>query len=506
MKILPVDKIREADAYTITNEPISDIELMERAASECFYWCISHITHDRKIFIFCGPGNNGGDGLAIARMMVLKGYNVTVLLTSSEDSLSPDCLKNYQRFKDIPGSDLRIIKKGDVLPKINDNEVVIDALLGSGLARPVKGFLSDVISYINSSKAHVISVDLPSGMYCDETNQEETKSGIVHAGNTLTFSPPKLGLFFQENDTYLGEWTLFDIGIMQEFIDGVAVKNHYLDEQDIKPILRKRNKFSHKGSFGHALLICGSLGKMGAAVMAARAALRSGPGLVTVRAPYKGASIIQTAVPEAMISVDPQKEYLSEIPDLGAYTAIGAGPGISTSGQTAGALKLLIQNAGQPIIFDADAINIISENRTWLGFLPKNCIFTPHPKEFERLAGKSSNQFERNSMQLEFSFKYQSYVVLKGAHTAITTPEGICYFNSTGNPGMATGGSGDVLTGIITGLKAQGYSSLESCLLGVYIHGLAGDLALAEKGYEALIAGDIIDNLGKAFQLLYGKL
>lgn len=506
MKILPVEKIREADAYTIKNEPIPDIDLMERAASECFYWCISHIPHHKKIFVICGPGNNGGDGLVIARMMVLKGYKVVVLLTGPVDRLSPDCSVNYHRFKESPGSDLCIIQPGDALPEIKEDEVIIDALLGSGLARPVKGFISDLISHINHCKALVISIDVPSGLFCDKTNHRESNSKIVHADYTLTFAPPKLALFFQENDPYLGEWKLLDIGIMQEFIDNVSVKNYYLDEQDISKILRKRNKFAHKGTYGHSLLICGSSGKMGAAILAARASLRSGSGLVTVRVPSKGTSIVQTAVPEAMISIDPQKEFISEIPDPGAYTSIGAGPGIGTSGQTAKALKLLIQNAGQPLIFDADAINILSENKTWLGFLPKNSIFTPHPKEFERLTGKSDNQFERNRMQREFSFKYQSYVILKGAHTAITTPEGACYFNSTGNPGMATGGTGDVLTGIITGLKAQGYSSLESCLLGVYIHGLAGDLALAERGYEALIAGDLIDNLGKAFQSLYGKL
>jgi len=506
MKILPVEKIREADAFTIKNEPISDLDLMERAATECFYWCMSQIPHQKKIFVFCGPGNNGGDGLVIARMLVLKGFMVTVLLAASDDNLSSSCSKNYHRFKEIPGYDLRKIQKGDALPAIQEDDVIIDALLGSGLARPVEGLIEDIITHINLSKALVISIDVPSGLFCDETNTWNTKSKIVHADYTLTFAPPKLALFYQENDPYVGEWKLLDIGIMQEFIDGVEVKNFFLDEQDIRKILKKRNKFAHKGNFGHALLICGSLGKMGAAILAARASLRSGSGLVTVRVPSKGTFIIQTAVPEAMISIDPHQEFLSEIPDLGAYTAIGAGSGIGTSDQTARALKLLIQNAGQPLIFDADAINIFSENKTWLGFLPKHCIFTPHPKEFERLAGKSNNQFERNKMQREFSFKFQCYVVLKGAHTAITTPEGLCYFNSTGNPGMATGGSGDVLTGIITGLNAQGYSPLGSCLAGVYIHGLAGDIALTEKGYEALIAGDIIDNLGKAFKSLYGKL
>lgn len=505
MKILPVEKIREADLFTINNEPVSDIDLMERAASECFYWCISNIPHHKRVFVFCGPGNNGGDGLAVARMMFYKGYTVSVLLTGPEDRFSPNCAINYDRFKEIPGSDIRIIQKGDPLPEIREDDVILDALLGSGLTRPAESFIAEIINYINQCEVPVISIDVPSGLFCDVTNRKTKKSAIIHARYTLTFSPPKLGLFFQENDPFIGEWILLDIGIMKEFIEKVDVKNYFLDEQEIGKLLKKRNKYAHKGTFGHALLICGSLGKFGASVLSAKASLRSGAGLVTVRTPARGISIIQSSVPEVMVSVDPKDDYLSEVPDLGPYTSIGIGPGIGTSSQTARMVKLLIQNTSLPLLFDADAINILSENKTWLGFIPKNSIFTPHPKEFERLTGKSDDQFERNRIQREFSFKYQCYVVLKGAHSAVTTPDGSCYFNATGNPGMATGGSGDVLTGIIAGLMAQGYTSLESCLIGVYIHGLAGDIALIEKGYEALIAGDIIENLGKSFQTLYGK-
>jgi NAD(P)H-hydrate epimerase len=217
-------------------------------------------------------------------------------------------------------------------------------------------------------------------------------------------------------------------------------------------------------------------------------------------------SVIQTAVPEAMVSPDPENDIITTIPELTPYSSIAIGPGIGREPQTAIALKFLIQQSAIPLIFDADAINILSENKTWLGFILRDSIFTPHRKEFERIAGKSSNDFERNSLQREFSVKHQCFVVLKGAHTAITDPEGRCYFNTTGNPGMATGGSGDVLTGIIAGLMAQGYTSRDACILGVYIHGLAGDFALSIEGYEALLASDITKNLGKSFQTLYGKL
>jgi NAD(P)H-hydrate epimerase len=320
----------------------------------------------------------------------------------------------------------------------------------------------------------------------------------------LTFSPPKLPFFFPENDQYVGDWRLLTIGIMKEFINKTDTKNYFLEKDDCQKILKPRKRYSHKGNYGHVLLICGSTGKMGAAVLSAKACVRSGPGLVTSHIPRSGNIILQSTVPEAMLSLDPDDHVFSKGPELTPYTSIAVGPGIGTARMTQQALKLLIQNSGLPLIIDADAINILGENKTWISFIPKGSIYTPHPKELERLDGKSKDDYERNQKQRDFSVKHGVYVVLKGAHTAITTPEGNCFFNPTGNPGMATGGSGDVLTGIIAGLKAQGYTSLESCLLGVYLHGLAGDLAAVEKGLESLIATDIIDHLGKSFQTLYG--
>jgi len=297
---------------------------------------------------------------------------------------------------------------------------------------------------------------------------------------------------------------LLDIGIMKEFIERTETHHYLVERDDCCKILKPRRKFSHKGNYGHVLLICGSQGKMGAAILSAKACVRSGPGLVTIHVPRSGNTILQSTVPEAMLDIDPDDAVFSKVPDLTPYSAIAVGPGIGTASQTQQALKLLIQNSGSPLIIDADAINILGENKTWLSFVPKGSIYTPHPKEFERLAGKTMNDYERNHKQREFSIKYGVYVILKGAHTAVTTPGGQCYFNSTGNPGMATGGSGDVLTGIIAGIKAQGYTSLESSLLGVYIHGLAGDIAAEEYGLESLIATDIIDHLGKSFVTLYG--
>ncbi len=514
MKILPVPLIREADAYTIQHEPIDDIDLMERAASKCFQWLETNLDKTQKIIVFCGSGNNGGDGLAIARMLIQTGFHVEVFVLQGPEKMTPSCMINYERMQAIGGAKsvmadragvLHIINKSGEFPEIGFHDIVIDAIFGSGLSRPAEGIAAEVIHHINSSGARIIAIDVPSGLFCDTTTHTGHQPVVIRADYTLTFSPPKLAFFFPENDRFAGDWQLLDIGLMQSFLDSAVVHNFMQTRSDIQPILKKRNKYSHKGNFGHALLICGSTGKMGAAVLSARACLRSGAGLVTVHIPRSGVSILQTAVPEAMVSIDCDEDTYATVPDLSVYSSIAIGPGLGQSAKSAAALKLLIQNTRVPVIFDADAINLLAENKTWLGFIPKGSIFTPHPKEFERLVGKSSNDFDRNQLQQDFSVRHQCYVILKGAHSAVTGPDGCCYFNTTGNPGMATGGSGDVLTGIIAGFMAQGYSSLESCQLGVYLHGLSGDIALSANGCEALIATDIITNLGKSFQTLYGK-
>ena len=501
MKILPVALIREADAHSIATEPIAGIDLMERAATMCFIWLQPRIRAGQIIHIFCGTGNNGGDGFAVARMLAEENHKVMVYTTGTADGMSPDCRTNFERLP----CPVTILSDKGVMPEIGSGDIVIDALFGSGLTRPPDGIAGSVIRGINDSGATVVAIDVPSGLFTDTSTIAAGIDTVMRADYTLTFSPPKYAFFFPENEAFCGEWHLLDIGLSPEFIASATVKNHMLTAADVAPILKRRGKFSHKGTFGHALLIAGSAGKGGAAVLAARACLRAGAGLVTLRVPGLADPILQAAVPEAMLVTDPDPAMFSALPDLSPYTAIGAGPGLGTSPATANTLKLLIQEAGQPLVLDADALNILAENRTWLGFLPRGSILTPHPKEFERLAGKSANDFERNERQRELSARTGCYIILKGAHTAITGPDGTCWFNTTGNPGMATGGSGDVLTGLLTGLRAQGYKPLEACLLGVYIHGLAGDLALAEKGFEALIASDITDNLGKSFQSLYGK-
>jgi ADP-dependent NAD(P)H-hydrate dehydratase / NAD(P)H-hydrate epimerase len=503
MKILSVSQIREADTFTIAHEPVSSVDLMERAAAKCFSWLVQHYGRSKNYKIFCGTGNNGGDGLVIARMLAEKNVSVETFVVRFSESCSDDFLENLQRLSKIRKIKISDIFSAKEIPSIDKNDIIIDAIFGSGLSKPITaGIAHDVIDTINKSKAEVATVDIPSGLFGEDNS--ENSGTIIEARHTLTFQFPKLSFFYAGNEKYVGNWHVLPIGLHPEFIAKATATNYFVEEGDCRALIKPRQKFSHKGNFGHALLVCGSYGKMGAAMLAARACIKSGAGLVTSHIPQCGYEIMQSSVPEIMCSIDNDEHVISDNLDLKPYNAVGVGSGIGNDEKTRKALKLLIPNSGGPVVFDADAINILAENKTWLAFVPKKSIFTPHPKEFERLAGKSTNESERKRLQMEFSKKYGVYIVLKGAYTCISTPAGDCYFNSTGNPGMATAGSGDVLTGIITGLLVQGYTSFEASILGVYVHGLAGDLAAKRYGYEATTASEIINMLGKAFLKLDG--
>ncbi len=499
MKILHSNQIKQLDAYTIENEPISSINLMERAATACTNWIIENFGVENKFKIFVGPGNNGGDGLAIARMLAEKKYSVQVFVIKITDKFSNDFSVNYKRLLKQDKVKIFTITENDELPVINADDIIIDGLFGSGLSRSLSGFPAKVVNYLNKCDAVIIAIDIPSGLF-GEDNSKNNYDNIINAAYTLTFQFPNLSFFFPENEPCVGKWEVLPIGLHKDFIEKLVTDYFIATKDYVHSKLIKRKKFAHKGNFGHALLISGSYGKMGAAVLASKACLRTGVGLITAHIPKKGYQIIQTAVPEAMISIDKSEIVYSQVPEIENYNAIGIGPGIGLDNITQSALKSLIEKAEVPIVFDADAINILAENKDWLNKIPANSIFTPHPKEFERIAGKSPDNYSRNLMQIEFAKKYNVYVVLKGAYTAIACPDGKCYFNSTGNPGMATAGSGDVLTGIILSFLAQKYSSEDAAILGVYFHGLAGDIAAEKIGEQALIAGDIIQFMGAAFE------
>lgn len=496
MKILSAEQIRALDAHTIKSEPIASIDLMERASSIFTNWFIENYPNeDRPVCVFCGVGNNGGDGLAVSRLLHQQFYNIWVFWCKISKNLSEDFQTNLNRLPKHDAVPLVEISEGENWPSLPKNAIVLDAIFGSGLNRPVTGYWAELIDHLNRSEHTIVSIDIPSGLFADQ----HTSAVAIQAERTLSFQLPKLGFLYPENHDKVGEWDCRSIGLDLDFIQQMPSPYYYLNQEMIKPLLKKRNKYDHKGTYGHALLIMGSYGKIGAAVLAAKACLRSGVGLTTVHAPGCSFNILQGAVPEAMLSSDPNQKFFTVLPELKPFRAIGIGCGLDQKSQTIEALHQLIQKTAVPLVIDADALNILAKNKNWYSLLPKNSILTPHPKEFERLFGPTKNHFARNELQRKKARELGIYIILKGAHSCIATPEGNCYFNSTGNPGMGTGGSGDVLTGFITGLLAQSYSPLKASILGVFLHGLAGDLAAQRVGQEALIAGDLIGFLGKAF-------
>jgi NAD(P)H-hydrate epimerase len=498
MKLFTCKQIAEIDQLTMKMEPISSIELMERASFIIADWVIQNVNHNRQVYLFAGPGNNGGDALAVARMLAWSNFTCTVYLADFSRELKGDPAINWQRLEEQNKVTLKRIDAEDSIPEIAADTIVIDGLFGSGLNKPLDGLAKKIVQRINQSGATIISIDIPSGLF-GEDNSGNDLSAIIKASHTLTFQFPKLSFLFPENAQFTGEWTVLPIGLHPEAINETESNFHFLTKEFISGKIKKRGKFSHKGTYGHALLIAGSYGKMGASVLASRACLRSGVGLLTCHIPQLGYEIIQNSIPEAMISIDSSETVFSEVPNLSSFSAIGIGPGLDKKQETQQALKILLQANPNKLIIDADALNILSENQDWYNLLPENTILTPHLKEFERLAGPSADSYERLQKQLQFSTKYKVIIVCKGANSCITFPDGRVFFNSTGNPGMATAGSGDVLTGIILGLLAQNYSPEDTTLLGVYLHGLAGDLAATEFGEYSLVAGDLIRNLGKAF-------
>jgi NAD(P)H-hydrate epimerase len=501
MKLFRSDQIKQIDEHTIIEEPVVSIDLMERAAGQILIWYIQKFDRSKRIFIFAGPGNNGGDGLALARMLKSNRYEPVVCYVEFSEKTAEDWKTNLNRLKTETIVELKYLSATDQIPVISHNDVIIDAIFGTGLTRPADGLAGDVIRFINQSEATIISVDIPSGMF-GEDNSGNDYNTIVSADFTLSFQFPKLSFMFAENAARLGEWIILPIGLSPNAIRNIISPYIFLEKKDVAVLLRKRNKFDHKGVFGHGLLVSGSLGKMGAAILGAKAALRTGIGLITCHAPLSGVVPLQSSIPEAMVIPDQDEIHISQVVNTDSYSAVGAGPGIGTAPETQRALYNLLKECKKPMVIDADGLNILSSNPGWLSIIPEGTILTPHPKEFERLAGKSDNSWNRLMRQIEFAKEHRCIIILKGANTSVATSDGRVFFNSTGNPGMAKAGSGDTLTGIILSLLSQGYRPEEAAILGVYLHGLAGDIAVEESSCESIIATDIINNLSKAFNRL----
>ena len=500
MKIFTSAQIHELDKYTIEHESIKSIDLMERAAKVLTQAITRRWMPTVSIVAFAGPGNNGGDTLAVARMLTEQGYQVQTFLFNIYGHLTADCAENKKRLmetKRAKGMFTEVTQEFDP-PQLEQEMLVIDGLFGSGLNKPLNGGFASLAKYINASRAKVVSIDMPSGLMTED-NTYNVRQNIVRATLTLTLGQKKLSMLFAENQQFIGELEVLDIGLSRESIEKTDSQYTMLEKEDVRPLMLTRDPFAHKGTMGNALVIAGSYGMAGAAILATEACLRSGVGKVTAYSPRKNVPVLQTAVPEAVLRIGNEETAFAEAIDTEDFQAVGIGPGLGTSEQTAVAIIAQLRRTQCPLVCDADAINILSSHRAWLQQLPKEIIMTPHPKEFDRLEGYSADSFERLSKARDLSQRIGAYILLKGHLSALCCPDGHIVFNSTGNAGMATGGSGDVLTGILTGLLARGYSRRTACVLGMYLHGLAGDIAAAEVGQESLIARDIIRCLPKAF-------
>jgi ADP-dependent NAD(P)H-hydrate dehydratase / NAD(P)H-hydrate epimerase len=444
--------------------------------------------------IFCGKGNNGGDGLAIARLLIEHKCLVTVYILEFGNIGADDFQTNLAKLPECT-PDIHFIQSPDFFPAISADDIIIDALYGTGLNKPLEGISAALVNHINSSDAIKISIDLPSGLFVDKSSKG---NAVLKANHTLSFQNYKLAFLLPENEDYCGEVHLLHIGLHPSFEENEPAAFEMIDEAMIKTIYKPRKKFAHKGTYGHAALLCGSKGMMGAGVLSSLACLRSGVGKLTAYIPECGYNILQTAVPEAMAFIAGE-DYLSSAIEIEKFNAIGIGPGIGIHPSHKKLLTAIFEKVKSPMVIDADALNIMAANKELFNLIPPQSMLTPHPKEFEILFGKTKNDFDRLKLAQTKSKELNIYIVLKGHYSFISTPHGRGYFNSTGNAGMATAGSGDVLTGIITGLLTQGYSPIECSLLGVYLHGLAGDIAAIQFSKEAMLARNIVNCLGPAF-------
>lgn len=493
MKIFTTENIREADQFTIENEPISSVNLMERAASSCVDWISVNCKQHTKFAIFCGNGNNGGDGFAIAKLLYLKGFDVDVFFNKENPKFSDDALINFKRLKDISGISVKDFSETE---KYNfEKTIIIDALFGTGLSRNLEGIYKDLIKNLNLKSNPKISIDIPSGMFADQLN--DGNSVIFKANYTLTFQFWKKTFLHPETGKFAGKIIVLDIKLSQDFIEKTQTDDFVIDDDLILKIFKPRDDFAHKGTYGKSIIVGGSYGKIGAAVLATKSALKSGSGLTFILAPNCGYEILQTTCPEAMF-IEGGEKFITQIDEV-ENAVYGIGSGLGTDEDTEKALLKFLENHTSPLILDADALNIISKNENSLKLIPKKSIITPHPKEFKRLFGKTENSIERLNLAKTKAKDLGIYIVLKDHHTQVINPEGKVFYNITGNSGLAKGGSGDILTGIITSLLAQKYSQQEAAILGVWLHGKAADLSSEKYSKESMQPTDLIDEIGNVF-------
>ncbi|WP_452221973.1 NAD(P)H-hydrate dehydratase [Lacinutrix salivirga] len=501
MKIFSKEQIYEGDALTAKKQAITSTDLMERAGIQIFNWLHTRMQGAQvPIHVFCGIGNNGGDGLVVARHLITHGYNVNTYVVNCSDKRTKDFLNNYDRIKHVTKKWPTLLSCEDDFPPIDERDIIIDAVFGIGLNRPIDDWVKALFNYFRTTKAYTLSVDIPSGLYTDKTPDDE--EAVVQAAHTLSFQTPKLVFFLPETAKYTMQWEVIDIGIDPEYLFTTQTEAELIGKHEVLPIYKPREKFSNKGTFGHSLLIGGSYGKIGAVTLASRACLSVGAGKITAYIPKCGYTILQTAFPEAMVITDVNEDVITDITFDIKPTVIGVGVGLGTTKQTQDAFEVFLKNNKSPLVIDADGLNLLAKKKTLLKLLPQSTVLTPHPKELERLIGKWKDDFDKLKKTKAFSKKYNCIVVIKGFNT-ITVFGDKLYVNATGNPGLATAGTGDVLTGMITGLISQGYDPLAATLFGVYLHGKAADIAIQDLGYQSLIASHVIEFIPEAYLDLF---
>ena len=504
--ILLVEDIRNSEQFTMAQEPIASIDLMERAGASFVQYILQSgcLLQEHSVAVFCGPGNNGGDGLVIARLLAQYGFTTTVVLCTTEGRTTPDFQINLERIKKLSIPSLRILDYHDELMQSfyeQPNLVVIDALFGIGLSKPLTGYFASIVQSINALHVPVIAVDVPSGLFPDQHTPANCTT--IFASYTCTFQFMKLAYLLPENEKRVGESAVIDIGL--QLPPEVKPDKMLITHDDVKGLIVPISKYAHKGSNGHGLLIAGSAEMPGAALLASKAAMRSGVGKLTLHSPATVLDKLSLYLPEGLQSRDNSPNCFSEIDleKLPTVTAIAVGPGLGQRKETVSALNRLLDEVRHPFILDADVLNILGNNKTWLSYLPEYSILTPHFKEFDRLAGIAVHDFDRLERLKHFVQKYNVIVILKGANSVVAMPDGKLFFNTTGNQGMATAGSGDVLTGILLAFLSKGYPPEIAAILACYLHGLSGDLAVKKReSFESLIASDLIDFLGAAFNEL----
>lgn len=495
MKLLNANQIKSADKFTLEEQKISSLQLMERAAETAVEYLISKFRNTQKFYIFCGKGNNGGDGFAIARLLYQKSYDVEVFTDLSNINFSDEAKTNFQKVKSISGIDLNDFSEVENM-RFKANSIILDCIFGIGLNRKIEGKIERLIQVLNTINLKKNSIDIPSGLLSDGFTPNDFT--VLKADETLSFQLWKKAFFYPETGRFCGKIQILNICISENFIASSESTEYIIDEHLIKNIYQPREDFVNKGTFGKTVMIAGSYGKIGAAVLATKAALKSGSGLTFCAAPKCGYNILQNSAPEAMF-IESGENFI-EFLDLPEDGVLGIGPGLGTEADTEKVVLNLIKNQKMPTVIDADALNILSKNKDFLKYIPTNSIITPHPKEFERLFGASKNAFERTELAKQKAKELNIFIVLKGHHTQIISPEKEVFYNITGNSGMAKGGSGDALTGIITSFLSQNYSPKNAAIFGVWLHGKAGDFAAEKYSKESMLPSDLIENIAEVFK------